>query len=90
MAAEAGRKAARGAFGPSLGTGYEYQRRQHRVAPGATREQDKDLFTWRLWLRQIGFSGFATLNGYQKAALLTAEAASGIAIACLELIGIVQ
>ena len=30
--------AARGAFGPSLGTTYDYQRRQHSRAAGATRE----------------------------------------------------
>ena len=90
MAAESGRKAARGAFGPSLGTGYEYLRRQHKMAPGATREQDKDLFTWRVWLRQNVFSGFATLNSYQKAALEKENAQSGVAKARLELIGIVQ
>ena len=90
MAAESGRKAARGAFGPSLGTSYEYERRQHRVAPGATREQDKNLFTWRVWLRQNVFAGFATLNSYQKAALQKENAESGIAKARLELIGTVQ
>ena len=90
MAAESGRQAARGAFGPSLGTTYEYQRRQHRMAPGATREQDKDLFTWRLWLRQNVFAGFATLNAYQKAALQKENAESGVVKARLELIGTVQ
>lgn len=90
MAAESGMQAARGAFGPSLGTTYEYQRRQHRIAPGATREQDRDLFTWRLWLRQNVFDGFATLNSYQKAALQKENAESGVARARLELIGTVQ
>jgi outer membrane protein len=90
MAAESGRKAARGAFGPSLGATYEYQRRQHRYAAGAAREQDKDLFTWRVWLRQNVFSGFATLNAYQKAALQKENARAGIAKARLELIGAVQ
>lgn len=90
MAAESGRKAARGGFGPSLGTTYGYQRRQHRVAPGATREQDKDLFSWKIWLRQNVFAGFATLNTYQKAALQQESAELGVARARLELIGTVQ
>ncbi|MDL2209762.1 TolC family protein [Desulfovibrio sp. OttesenSCG-928-O18] len=90
MAAESGRKAARGAFGPSLGTTYGYERRQYRVAPGGTREQDKDLFTWRIWLRQNVFEGFATLNAYQKAALQKENAESGVTRARLELIGTVQ
>lgn len=90
MAAESGRKAARGAFGPAFGSSYEYQRRQHRVAPGATREQDKDLFTWSIWLRQNVFSGFSTLDNYQKAALQKENAESGVAKARLELIGTVQ
>lgn len=90
MAAESGRQAARGAFGPSLGSSYDYQRRQHRVAPGGTREQDKDLFTWRIWLRQNVFSGFSTLNAYQKAALQKESASLGVAKARLELIGTVQ
>jgi outer membrane protein TolC len=34
-AAESNRQAARGAFGPSLGATYDYQRRQNRFAPGA-------------------------------------------------------
>ena len=90
MAATSGLDAARSAFGPSLGTSYEYQRRQHNYAPGATREQDKDLFTWKIWLRQNVFSGFSTLSNYQKAALQEENAASGIAKARLELIGTVQ
>ena len=90
MAAESGRLSARGAFGPSLGSSYEYQRRQHRIAAGASREQDKDLFTWRIWLRQNVFSGFETLNSYQKASLQKENAESNIAKARLELIGTVQ
>ncbi|CAK7009378.1 MAG: hypothetical protein DELT_00382 [Desulfovibrio sp.] len=89
-AAESGRLSARGGFGPSLGSSYDYQRRQHRVAAGASREQDKDLFTWKLWLRQNVFSGFATLNSYQKSVLEKENAQYGIAKARLELIGTVQ
>ena len=90
LAASSGLDVARSAFGPSLGSSYDYQRRQHRYASGATREQDKDLFTWRIWLRQNVFSGFETLNNYQKATLQKENAASGIAKARLELIGTVQ
>lgn len=89
-AAESGREAARGAFGPSLGTTYGYQRRQHSIAAGATREQDKDLFTWKIWLRQNVFSGFATLSAYQKSALQGESTRHGIAKARLALIGTVQ
>ena len=90
LAAESGRKVARGAFGPALGMSYNFQQRQHRYAPGSTREQDRDLFTWRIWLRQNVFEGFATLNNYQKATLQKENAESGIAKARLELIGTVQ
>lgn len=89
-AAESGRKAARGAFGPSLGTTYGYERRQHRVPPNSSTERDKDLFTWSIWLRQNVFEGFATLNAYQKAALWKENAESGVTRARLELIGTVQ
>jgi len=89
-AAESGRKAARGAFGPSLGTTYGYERRQHRVPPNSSTERDKDLFTWSIWLQQNVFEGFATLNAYQKAALQKGNAESGVARARLELIGTVQ
>lgn len=90
MAAESGRLAARGAFGPALGTTYDYERRQHGRAAGGTREQDKDLFTWRVWLRQNVFSGFATLSAYQKSVLEKENAESNVARARLELIGTVQ
>jgi outer membrane protein len=90
MAAESGRLAARGAFGPALGSSYEYLRRQRRHAPGSTTERDKDLFTWTIWLQQNVFDGFATLNNYQKATLQKENAESGIAMARLGLIGTVQ
>ena len=89
-AAESARKAARSSFGPALGTSYGYQRYQHQRAPGGTRDRDKDLYTWQVWLRQNVFSGFATLNSYQKASLQKENADSGIARARLELIGTVQ
>ncbi|MDR3074060.1 MAG: TolC family protein [Deltaproteobacteria bacterium] len=89
-AAESGRKAARGAFGPSLGTTYGYERREDRFALGTAREQDKDLFSWKLWLRQNVFAGFSSLNAYQKAVLQKENADLGVSKARLELIGTVQ
>ena len=88
-AAESGRLAARGAFGPSLGTAYDYQRRSSR-APGATRDQDENLFSWRIWLRQNVFAGFSTLSAYQKASLQKENAESGVTNARLALVGVVQ
>ena len=51
-----GRKAALSAFGPGFGTGYDYDRRQHGVG-SAGRLQDKELFTWRVYLSQNVFAG---------------------------------
>jgi outer membrane protein len=84
-----GRKAALSAFGPGLGTGYDYDRRQHGVSSSGSL-QDKELFTWRVYLTQNVFAGFATLADYQKAALKEESARAGINQARLELIRIVQ
>lgn len=84
-----GTKAARSAFGPVLGTGYDYDRRQHgRSRSGAA--QDKELFTWRAYLDQNLFSGFATLADYQKAALKEDSAKESVRQARLELVRTVQ
>lgn len=88
-AAEEGKKASRSAFGPVLGTGYDYDRRQHGVN-SAGRLQDKELFTWRVSLTQNVFSGFATLADYQKAALQEESAREGIRQARLDLVRTVQ
>lgn len=87
--AQAGTKSSRGAFGPVLGTGYDYDRRQHEVS-SAGRLQDKELFTWRVYLQQNVFAGFATLADYQQAALKEDSAREGVRQARLELIRIVQ
>ena len=89
-AAEEGQKAARGAFGPALGTTYGYQKRQYEYAPGSGNKRDKDLFSWTIWLRQNVFAGFATLNSYQKAALEKENAAANLDRARLDLIATVQ
>ena len=95
-AAEAGHKgsregtrAARSAFGPVVGTGYDYNRRQHAMGSSG-RLQDKELFAWRVSLEQNVFSGFATLADYQKAALQEESGRAGVNQARLELIRTVQ
>ena len=79
----------RGAFGPVLGTRYGYDRRQHAVGSGG-RAQDKELFTWRVYLSQNVFAGFSTLADFQQAALRENSAEQGVRQARLELIRIVQ
>lgn len=84
-----GRSAARSAFGPVLGTGYDYERRQHGVSRTGSL-QDRDLYTWRAYLNQNLFAGFATLTDFQQAALREESAREGIRQARLELIRTVQ
>lgn len=84
-----GRSAARSAFGPVLGTEYDYERRQHGVSRTGSL-QDKELFTWRVYLSQNVFAGFATLANVQQAALKEENAREGIRQARLELIRTVQ
>lgn len=87
--AQAGTKSSRGAFGPVLGAGYDYDRRQHG-ADSRGRFQDKELFTWRAYLTQNVFAGFATLADYQQASLKEDSAREGVRQARLELIRTVQ
>ena len=87
--AQEGTRAARSAFGPVLGTGYDYNRRQHGISPSGSL-QDKELFAWRAYLTQNVFAGFATLADYQKAALQEESSRAGIDQARLELIRTVQ
>lgn len=84
-----GRSAAKSAFGPVLGTGYDYERRQHNVSSSGSL-QDKELYTWRAYLNQNLFAGFATLADFQQAALREENAREGIRQARLELIRTVQ
>lgn len=87
--AREGTRAARSAFGPVLGAGYDYLRRQHGVSSTGSL-QDKELFAWRASLSQNVFSGFSTLADYQKAALQEESSRAGINQARLELIRTVQ
>ena len=82
-------RAARSAFGPVLGTGYDYDRRQNKYSSSGSL-QDKELFTWRVYLNQNLFAGFATLADLQKAALQEENAEASVRQARLELIRIVQ
>ncbi len=88
-AAEEGTKSARSAFGPVIGTGYDYERRQHRFDISG-KEQEKNLYTWRTTLSQNVFSGFATLAAYQRAALAQESAAAGKIKARIDLVNMVQ
>ena len=89
LAAEDGVKAARGAFGPALGTSYGWARSQHgKDLTG--RVIDNELFTWSVWLRQNVFAGFATLNSYHKALLQEDNARANLDRARLALIATVQ
>jgi outer membrane protein len=88
-AASSGVSSARSSFGPVLGSGYAYDRRQHnRESSG--RAVDKELYTWRVYLNQNLFAGFDTLADYQKAALREDVAEAGVRRARLELIRLVQ
>ncbi|MDR1947189.1 MAG: TolC family protein [Desulfovibrio sp.] len=88
-AARSGVSSARSAFGPVLGSGYAYDRRQHDQE-STGRAVDRELYTWRVYLNQNLFSGFDTLADYQKAALREESAQAGVKRARLELIRLVQ
>lgn len=70
-AAEAGRKSARGAFGPSLTAGYNYFRAKQESDPVMASDVTPygGLFTGSLTINQPVFTGFHLLSTYQKAAL---------------------
>jgi outer membrane protein len=88
-AAQSGVASARGAFGPVLGSGYAYDRRQHNRESGG-RAVDRELYTWRVYLNQNLFAGFDTLADHQKAVLREDSAEAAVRRARLELIRLVQ
>ncbi|MDL2272345.1 TolC family protein [Desulfovibrio sp. OttesenSCG-928-I05] len=88
-AAEEGVKAARGAFGPALGTRYGWQQNQHKKDLNG-KAVDDELYTWTVYLKQNVFSGFATLSNYQKAQLQEENAGANRDRARLALIATVQ
>lgn len=63
--AEAGRKAARSAFGPTVSSSYSYTR-YNEDRPS---RHDRNAYVWSVGASQPLFTGFNLLNSYQKAAL---------------------
>lgn len=75
LGAEEGRKAARGAFGPSLSTTYGYTAKDHKKNTRSTPLYDDDFYTWTTSVNQPIFTGFNLLSTYQKAELTKESAA---------------
>ena len=68
MAAEAGTRAAKGAFGPVLGTSYGYNWTEKPGMTNGVRRNDNS-FAWTTTLKQPVFTGFKTLAVWQQAVL---------------------
>jgi outer membrane protein len=70
-AAEAGRKSARGAFGPALSASYGFSRvvQQSEPAQRTVRLPRSGMFDAAISVNQSLFTGFRLLSTYQKAAL---------------------
>ena len=72
QSSEAGRKSARGAFGPKLGTTYSVAKQERQTEPATpsnARPAEKGTYTWAVEISQPVFQGFQLLATYQKAAL---------------------
>lgn len=69
-AAEEGRKAARGAFGPKLGMSYNVSRVRQESAPRSAQiRPERDAYAWDVEISQPLFAGFKLLSAYQRSAL---------------------
>jgi outer membrane protein len=67
---EEGRKAARGTFGPKLGTSYRAIRQERATSPSTTTDPNQRFtYNWGMEVSQTVFKGFSLLANYQKAAL---------------------
>lgn len=67
---ESGRKAARSAFGPKLGTSYSVARQERESSsPVAAKPPSRGVYSWGVEVSQPVFQGFRLLASYQKAAL---------------------
>ncbi|MBQ7585119.1 MAG: TolC family protein [Desulfovibrionaceae bacterium] len=69
---EAGRKSARGAFGPKLGMTYSVSKQERKMETyysSTAKLPEKGTYTWSLEVSQPVFQGFALLAAYQQAAL---------------------
>lgn len=69
LGAEEGRKAARGAFGPSLSSSYSYTHNDHKKNTRQNPISDDDYYTLTASVTQPVFTGFNLLSTYQKAEL---------------------
>lgn len=69
LGAEEGRKAARGAFGPSLSSSYSYTHNDHKKITRQNPISDDDYYTLTTSVTQPVFTGFNLLSTYQKAEL---------------------
>ncbi|MBQ7608252.1 MAG: TolC family protein [Desulfovibrionaceae bacterium] len=68
-AATAGRKAARGAFGPKLGIVYTAMKQERESEPTPTKTPELGSYSLGFEVSQPVFQGFRLLAAYQKAAL---------------------
>jgi len=69
-ASEEGRKSARGALLPKLGTTYSYYKQTRTTSVrNASNPPSRGTYTWTVEVSQILFDGFHTLSTYQKQAL---------------------
>jgi len=91
-AAEAGRKSARGAFGPSLSASYGYSRTIQKSDPvlNADKTPYGGMFTAVISFNQDLFTGFRLLSTYQKAALQAESQQLNLRLVQLNLVANVQ
>jgi outer membrane protein len=91
-AAEAGRKSARGAFGPSLRVSYGYSRQIQKSEPILRTDTTPygGMFTAVISFNQELFTGFRLLSTYQKAALQAESQQLNLRLAQLNLVANVQ
>ena len=83
LGAQYGIRSARGAFGPSIGTAYEYSRYDVKRSGGGL---EHDTFGARVSVSQPLFTGFSLLSSYEKAKIQKDQAKARVAGAELNLI----
>ncbi|MCL2123076.1 MAG: TolC family protein [Desulfovibrionaceae bacterium] len=91
-AAEAGRKSARGAFGPTLTASYGYSRVLQESSPAQTSDRTPygGMFSAVISFNQNLFTGFRLLSTYQKAALQAESQQLNLRLTQLNLVASVQ
>ena len=91
LGAEAGRKAARGAFGPKLGASYGVSKSHQDTYPAVVqRVPEAGRYTAQVNVTQPLFTGFKLLSSYQRAALQAESQQSALTQSRLELVEQVQ